>query len=97
MNERDLKSGLRQLSHEGWFVAEVTDEFLDSLVVESEDPPSDDIKERCLLKLRAKFQDVMGRRANDLRDLVRESSVGNREKRLRLKHTKRLSLGKEKV
>ena len=69
MNERDLKSGLRQLSHEGWSVADVTDDFLEALLGGPEDPPSDEVKDRCLSKLRARVQDAMKRRAEEPGDL----------------------------
>jgi hypothetical protein len=63
MNERDLKNGLRQLSNEGWFVAEVTEDFLESLLGRPEDPPSDGNLERCLSRLQVRVQAAMRRQA----------------------------------
>jgi transcriptional regulator with XRE-family HTH domain len=63
MNERELKVGLRQLVNEGWSVRNIDEEFLDSLLRRESDPPSDEVRERFMLKLRPRIQDASIKKA----------------------------------
>lgn len=63
MNEAELKRSLRQLSNEGWFRGEITDSFIEELFGLPDGPPSNEIKERFLLKFRARLQEAMMQQA----------------------------------
>lgn len=97
MNERELKSGLRQLSHEGWFVAEVTDDFLQVLVGQPGDPPSDEVKDRCLSKLRARVQNAMNQQAEQSGDSRRGLSFEPGQGAPRHRRNRKSSPGKGKT
>ena len=58
MNDKLLKKGLLQLAGQGWHVVEITDEFLDSLLGFESDPPSEELKEHFLSRLRVRIQDA---------------------------------------
>jgi hypothetical protein len=58
MNDRNLKEGLRQLADQGWFVAMITDKLVDRLLGRESDPPSDELKERFLSRLRIQILDA---------------------------------------
>lgn len=90
MNEAELKRSLRQLSNEGWFVNEISDDFIEEMCGHPEDPPSDEIKERFLLNFRVRLQEAMMQQAgkdcalkNELSgELGRKSSRPQRRKKL---------------
>ena len=63
MNDKELKVGLRQLVNEGWSVVNMDDEFLGSLLRRENDSPSDEVRERFMLKLRPRIQDASIKRA----------------------------------
>ncbi len=63
MNEAELKRSLRQLFNEGWFVSEISDDFIQEMCGHAEDPPSDEIKERFLLNFRVRLQEAMMQQA----------------------------------
>lgn len=58
MNDEQLKTGLRQLANEGWFIVRVNDELLESLLGEECEPPSDETKQRFLTKFRTRIQEA---------------------------------------
>jgi hypothetical protein len=58
MNDQQLKKGLRQLVDQGWFVAKITDEFVESLLGRESDQPFEELKEHFLSRLRARIKDA---------------------------------------
>ncbi len=58
MNDQLLKKGLRQLVDQGWFVAKITDEFVETLAGRESDPPSKEIKEHFLVGLRSRINQM---------------------------------------
>ena len=58
MNDLKLKEDLRLLADQGWFVAKITDELVESLVGRREMPPSGTLKEHFLLSLRARINQI---------------------------------------
>jgi hypothetical protein len=62
MNDKQLKWGLLQLVHEGWFTAKVTDELVESLLDLPDEPPSGDLREQFLLRFRTRIEDALQHR-----------------------------------
>jgi len=60
MNDTRLKAGLLQLADQGWSVAKITDEFVDSLLGRASDPPSEELKEHFLSALRIRIKGAAG-------------------------------------
>jgi hypothetical protein len=68
MIEKKLKMGLRQIANEGWFAVKVNNEFVDSLLAQEYDPPSEELKQHFLSKLRLRIQDAAILRAHRVLD-----------------------------
>ncbi|MGA8041179.1 MAG: hypothetical protein WCA37_00105 [Terracidiphilus sp.] len=90
MNEANLKRSLRQLSKEGWIITEAPDDLLDILLARAEGPPSDEIKERFLLRFRATIQDAMQQQAKYTGELKHELSDELDPKSPRQRHSRKL-------
>jgi hypothetical protein len=58
MDDKRLKAGLRQLADQQWPVVKITDEFLEGLFRREDDPPSEELKEHFLLRLRARIDQI---------------------------------------
>lgn len=70
MIEKKLKMGLRQIANEGWFVVRVNNEFVDSLLAQEYDSPSEEFKHQYLarLRLRLRIRDAAIQRVNRIWD-----------------------------
>jgi transcriptional regulator with XRE-family HTH domain len=58
MNEKQLNANLRRLANEGSHVVDITDELVDSFLKRELNPPSVEIKDRLVSKLRIQLQDA---------------------------------------
>jgi transcriptional regulator with XRE-family HTH domain len=63
MDEKRLKTGLRKLADKGWFVVNITDKPVDSLLGRKGEPLSEEAKKRFISVLRVRIQDESIRRA----------------------------------
>jgi ribosome-binding protein aMBF1 (putative translation factor) len=63
MNEKTLRTGLRKVADNGWFVVNITDKSVESLFDRKGKPPSEEAKKHFLSSLRVRIQDESIRRA----------------------------------
>jgi len=60
MNDYRLKIGILELFDEGWFREHLTDKTVQELMDQPFDLPSDDSRQRFLLKLRVRLKNATG-------------------------------------
>ena len=75
MNDSQLKWGLLQLVHEGWFAAKVNDELVESLLGQPDEPPSVELREQFLSSFRARIEDAQQHRSGKPGELDYAPSV----------------------
>jgi transcriptional regulator with XRE-family HTH domain len=66
MNEERLNANLRRLANEGSHVVEITDELVDSFLNRELSPPSPELKDRFVSRLRIQLQDVAIEKARQI-------------------------------
>jgi transcriptional regulator with XRE-family HTH domain len=57
MNEKQLNANLRRLANDGSHVVDITDELVDSFLNRELNPPSSEVKDRIVSRLRIQLQD----------------------------------------